>query len=74
MENDTFVDDIVYAIKHALKDEKYALEKELEARCDDFNELNEDVEKFAEAFAVQHAELLKLQAENKKLKELSQNY
>lgn len=58
----------------AISEEKYALEKELEARCDDFNELNEDVEKFAEAFAVQHAELLKLQAENKKLKELSQNY
>jgi hypothetical protein len=45
-----------------------SLREELEEKCDEFNELNDDVDKFAEAFAAQESELEKLQFENKMLK------
>jgi predicted nuclease with TOPRIM domain len=52
----------------AITAEKHALAKQLEEKCDEFNELNDDVDKFAEAFAAQESELEKLQFENKMLK------
>jgi predicted nuclease with TOPRIM domain len=52
----------------AVTAEKHALAKQLEEKCDEFNELNDDVDKFAEAFAAQESELEKLQFENKMLK------
>ena len=51
--------------------EKNAIAKELNEKCVEFNELNDDVEKFAEAFAAQHSEIQKLQFENKRLKALA---
>ena len=48
--------------------EKSAMAKELKVKCDEFDELNDDVEKFAEAFAAQQSELQKLRYENKKLR------
>lgn len=52
----------------AITVEKSAMAKELKVKCDEFDELNDDVEKFAEAFAAQHSELQKLRYENKKLR------
>jgi myosin heavy subunit len=51
--------------------EMNAIAKELNEKCVEFNELNDDVEKFAEAFAAQHSEIQKLQFENKRLKALA---
>lgn len=51
--------------------EKNAMAKELKEKCVEFNELNDDVEKFAEAFSAQHSEIQKLQYENKRLKALA---
>lgn len=52
----------------AITAEKNAMAKELKVKCDEFDELNDDVEKFAEAFAAQNSELQKLRYENKKLR------
>ncbi|KAL9185115.1 hypothetical protein ACHAXT_002892 [Thalassiosira profunda] len=59
----------------AIHEDKTALEKELNEKCEEFDTLTEDVDRFAETFATQHKQLetvesltKKLQAENERLK------
>lgn len=59
----------------AITEDKLVVENELEMRCEEFDTLTEDVERFAETFAEQNEELQqaerlskKLQLENEKLK------
>lgn len=51
--------------------EKNAMAKELKEKWVEFNELNDDIEKFAEEFAAQHSEIQKLLFENKRLKAMA---
>mmetsp|Transcript_3111 Transcript_3111/g.7233 ORF Transcript_3111/g.7233 Transcript_3111/m.7233 type:complete len:1624 (+) Transcript_3111:476-5347(+) len=51
----------------AALEEKHALEEEFLEKCEEFETLTDDVDRFAETFAVQHEELQQLESQNKRL-------
>ena len=51
----------------AALEEKNALEEEFLEKCEQFETLTDDVDRFAETFAVQHEELQQLERQNKRL-------